>query len=301
METTLQLRSMPAADLAAFAASIDESESTRRCYVKGAGAFLSWTRSAGIEAPKREDVIAFRDQLQAAGRAPATVNAAMTGTRQLFGFLEFSGLYPNVAANVKNLKRSDAKGHDALQAVEVRAVLDGIDTSTVRGLRDFALVNLLARTGIRSIEAIRADVGDIRRQEGEMVLAVHGKGRTAKDEIVVLTPEALKPITDYLAARGPVADRDPLFASASDRNAGGRLTTRSIRGTVKSYLVAAGYSSTRLSCHSLRHTAVSLAIEGGADLVHVQAMARHRDPRTTMLYFHDRNRIRNAAERFVKI
>jgi len=299
METTL-----PAVrngfDLTAFTASLDTLPSTRATYAKAAGRFLTWIYDEGIREPKREDVLRYRDQLKEHA-APSTTNAYLTATRRLFDYLESAGQYPNIAKTVKNARRPNGHGHDALTGPEARAVLDTIDRSTIRGLRDYALLNLLTRTGIRSIEAIRADVGDLRREDGESILAVQGKGRDSKDDIVVLTPEALKPIHDYLVARGPVQDSDPLFASLSDRNAGDRLTTRAIRGTVKRYLRTAGYDSKRLSCHSLRHTAVSLAIEGGADLLSAQRMARHADPRTTMIYFHGKDRIRNAAEKMIRL
>ena len=60
-----------------------------------------------------------------------------------------------------------------------------------------------------------------------------------------------------------------------------------------------GINSERLTPHSLRHTAISLAIEGGASLTQAQAMARHASPTTTMVYFHNTNRIRDAAEKCV--
>jgi len=60
-----------------------------------------------------------------------------------------------------------------------------------------------------------------------------------------------------------------------------------------------GINSERLTPHNLRHTAISLAIAGGATLVQAQAMARHSSPNTTMIYFHNVNRIRDAAEKCV--
>jgi integrase/recombinase XerC/integrase/recombinase XerD len=57
-----------------------------------------------------------------------------------------------------------------------------------------------------------------------------------------------------------------------------------------------GIDSERLTPHSLRHTAVSLAIAGGASLIQAQAMARHSNPRTTVIYFHNFNSVKDTAE-----
>ena len=170
----------------------------------------------------------------------------------------------------------------------------------MEGLRDYALINLMVRTGLRTIEIARAQVRDLRQDGGEAVLWIQGKGRQAKDEFVLLVNEALNPLREYLAARGEPDQESPLFSSLSDRNAGGPLTTRSIRGIVKKALRRVNLNDRRLSAHSLRHTAISLSIKGGASLEQAQAMARHTDPKTTLIYFHNAARIEKGAERFIE-
>ena len=59
--------------------------------------------------------------------------------------------------------------------------------------------------------------------------------------------------------------------------------------------------SSRLTAHSLRHTAVTLAVSGGASLQQAQAMARHSDPRTTLVYFHNLDRVKDGVEKYVQI
>jgi integrase/recombinase XerC/integrase/recombinase XerD len=95
-------------------------------------------------------------------------------------------------------------------------------------------------------------------------------------------------------------DTDPLFTSISDRNNGQGLTTKSIRRVIKSILRRVNLNDKRLSAHSLRHTAISLSIKGGASLEQAQAMARHTDLKTTMIYFHNAARVENGAERFIQ-
>jgi len=83
----------------------------------------------------------------------------------------------------------------------------------------------------------------VRREGGEAVLWIQGKGRDAKDEFVLLTEETVKPIGDYLQARGSAKGAEPLFASLSDSNRERRLTTRSIRRIVKQHLKGNGLNN----------------------------------------------------------
>jgi integrase/recombinase XerC/integrase/recombinase XerD len=174
-----------------------------------------------------------------------------------------------------------------------------MDTQSLEGLRDYAIFNLMARTGLRDIEVSRALTGDIRMETGQPVLWIQGKGRDSKDDFVILTPEALKPIKAYLKARGRVKKDGPLFCSHSDRNRGEALSTRSISRIIKNSMRAVGLDDSRLTAHSLRHTAISLSIQGGASLQQAQAMARHTDSKTTLVYFHNLERISLGAEKFI--
>ena len=161
------------------------------------------------------------------------------------------------------------------------------------------MLNLLIRTGLRSVEAIRADVEDIRQQGGEALLWIQGKGQDAKDQFVVLTPDSLRPIYEYLQARGTPGQDKPLFASISDRNGGGRLTTRTIRRIAKDRLREIGVDSDRLTAHSLRHTAITLSLEAGATVQEAQALGRHANINTTLIYAHNIDRLKNAPERMI--
>jgi integrase/recombinase XerC/integrase/recombinase XerD len=126
---------------------------------------------------------------------------------------------------------------------------------------------------------------------------VHGKGRGTKDEFVLLTPACLEPIRGYLGRRGEVTDENPLFTSLSGRNRRGRLTTRSVRRIVRLALLRIGLRSKRISAHSLRHTAVTLALIGGASVQEASTFARHSSINTTMIYAHNVDRIASAPER----
>lgn len=105
----------------------------------------------------------------------------------------------------------------------------------------------------------------------------------------MLTPAAEGPLRDYLAMRkaagvDPCRPESPLFASLSNKTMGAPLSTRSLRQIVKGAMLKAGIDDDRLSTHSLRQTAVTLALLGGASIQQAQTMARHSDANTTVIY-----------------
>ena len=111
-----------------------------------------------------------------------------------------------------------------------------------------------------------------------------------------ITGHVLTAITEYLKARGPVKGNAPLFASCSRRNNGGRLTTRTVSQVCKNAMKAAGYDSHRLTAHSLRHSAVTLALLAGMSLQDVSQFARHSSVNVTMIYAHDITRMKSQCE-----
>ena len=113
----------------------------------------------------------------------------------------------------------------------------------------------------------------------------------------MLTEATLEPINDYLNARQERDPKAPLFASHSNRNNGGRLTTRSISRIVKEAMKDAGINSDRLTAHSLRHSAITFSLLGGATVQEAQALARHKNINTTLIYAHNIDRIGRAPER----
>lgn len=294
-----------------FLAGHDVRANSRGTYSRQLREFTKWVGGEGLRLTdiRREHVLGYRAYLEAhagaAGQGLSSYSVAgyLTAVRRLFTWLEAERIYPNVARGVKGPKRPRGHKKDILTEEQLRASLEAIAHDPRLGeherARNYALFNLMARTGLRDIEAARATYGDIRRVEGERVLYVHGKGRDEADEFVLLTPKAYKPLRAYLDMRPHVWEGSPLFISHSRRNLGERLTSRSISRIVKNTLRAAGLDDSRLTAHSLRHSAISLAIRNGATLEQAQAMARHGSPATTMIYFHNLDRVKNGAEKFV--
>ena len=284
-----------------FLADQDISASSRSTYARSLKQFISWLAETGRHTLElqREDILAYKEYLQSS-KSAYTVTLYLTSVRKLYQWLESQRMYPDITRGIKGAKKPKGFRKDTLSQNQLREVLDSMELKSLEELRDYAIFNLMARTGLRDIEVSRALTGDIRMETGQPVLWIQGKGRDSKDDFVILTPEALKPIKAYLKARGRVKKDEPLFCSHSDRNRGEALSTRSISRIIKNSMRAVGLDDSRLTAHSLRHTAISLSIQGGASLQQAQAMARHSDSKTTLVYFHNLERISLGAEKFIK-
>jgi len=280
-----------------FLSSQDIGQVTKENYRTAIQHFFGWYRAEdnsahGTRTPTRQDILRYKEHLKA-NMSALSVSTYLTALRR---FLDWAGV--DIAQGIKGTKRVRGFRKDPLTIDQARDLLDHLQKdATPEGLRDYALINLLLRTGLRRVEVARANAGDIRQESGEAVLWIQGKGRDAKDEYVILTHETLQPINEYLKARGGAKAEEPLFESLSDRNRNGRLSKRSISRIVKDRLREINLDSDRLTAHSLRHTAITFALRGGASIQEAQVLARHASVDTTLVYAHNIDRITQAPER----
>lgn len=278
-----------------FAAYIDARPQSVATYTKGLKHFFGYLASEGIREPRREDVQRYRDRLIAT-TAPTTARLYLVAVRLFFRWTDAEKLYPDIADRIKGPKmdRGHRKGY--LTASQMKDISGGIDQTTANGKRDYAILLLMATAGLRCIEVVRANFEDLATVGGNTVLYVQGKGHDERTEWVIVAPQTEKAIRAYLATRKGVQGKQPLFASVSHHSAAdGRLTTRSVSRICKGRFCAAGYDDHRLTAHSLRHTAATLAILGGASLLEVQEHLRHARPETTMVYINETRRNANTA------
>lgn len=278
-----------------FVQYIDVTPSSVHSYIFGVRKFLRYLSENGIETPTRETILTYKKELNEKYSANSTA-LYLSSIRRFFAWCESEGLYANIARDIKSPKISHDHKRDALSAEELKTIIGVIDRSSVSGKRDYAIFCLITATGLRTVEVMRANVGDIHRVAGATVLSVQGKGKTSKGDFVKLSGHVLTAIREYLLARGSVSEDEPLFASVSRRNYGKRLTTRSISQICKDAMKSAGYNSKRLTAHSLRHSAVTLALLAGLSIQDVSQFARHSNISVTMIYAHDISRLQSQCE-----
>lgn len=284
-----------------FIQSLDVRQSSKLLYRRTMKQYFSWIEEKNylLSEIARPQILEYKETLLSSGKSSLTVGSYLISVRSFYEWTEANKLYPNVAKGIKTPKRKRQFRKQPLLPDQATALLSYYQS---KALRDYAIVSLLLRTGLRTIEVIRANVEDITYKGSQRVLLVHGKGREEKDQLVVLTDKTYKPIADYLATRGKVAPNEPLFTSTSNNSKGERLTTRTISFIAKEGLKAVGLSERSFTAHSLRHTAIVSARRAGATPEQAQALGRHSSPVTTQIYdeiFREEERIKNSAEALI--
>lgn len=232
-------------------------------------------------------------------QAPATVARKLSSLRSLFRYAEALGIIDGNPAKpelVRAPRVSQESRTQGLDRDEARALLAAIDGEDLTTLRDRALITLALYTGLRRAEIVGADREDLGRKNGHRTLTVTGKGGAR--QTVKLPVPAARAIDAYLAAR--TDDGPALFVShAQNGTAGRRLSTKAVYRRVQRYAEAAGL--TNITPHSLRHSFVTLALDGGATVRQVQAAARHADPKTTLRYDRRRRNLDDHAGDYLRL
>lgn len=269
--------------LAAFLDSQDLRQKSRETYYWGMVQYFRWMQESGhaMKSMTPADVMSFKNFMVKKRLSPLTIGSYLTAVRQFYKWTENTMLYPNIARSVKPPRGK--KGFRKMHLNETEAS-DMLAYLKSKSLRDYAMVNLILRTGLRTIEVVRADVEDIRHKRGRRILKVWGKGYDDKDNFVILGDAVWNPIQEYLNTRGLQSKKEPLFVTDGKGHRGARMSTRSVQYVCKESMKAIGLEGHEYSAHSLRHTTAVLILKNGGDWQDVQRVLRHSSPATSQIY-----------------
>lgn len=294
--TTLKVEEL----IGAFIADQDVKQSSKRLYNRTLKQYFNYVEKTALQLDNitRANILNYKDSLLDSGMSSLTVGSYLTVVRKFYEWTEANKIYPNVAKGIKTPTRKQQFKKQPLQALQAKALLKHLKTNK----RDLAIVNLLLRTGLRTIEVVRANIEDITFKGNQRVLLVHGKGRDEKDAFVILTDKAYKPIESYLEERGRTNIKEPLFTSTSNNSNGERLSTRTISFIAKEALKAIGLDNKSFTAHSLRHTTAVNILRAGGSLEMAQFTLRHTNPATTQIYtstLNEERRLQNSGEALI--
>jgi integrase/recombinase XerC/integrase/recombinase XerD len=283
-----------------FINSLDVKLSSKLLYRRTLKQYFNWVDSKGylLTEIARPQLLQYKDELLSSGKSSLTVGSYITSIRRFYEWTEANKFYPNVAKGIKTPKRKQQFKKQPLLPAQATELLNYYEDKT---LRDKAIINLLLRTGLRTIEVIRASVEDITFKGSQRVLLIQGKGRDEKDNFVLLTDKTYQPIAQYLATRTATAS-EPLFTSTSNNSKGERLTTRTISYIAKEGLKAIGLDERSFTAHSLRHTTAVNILRAGGSLETAQFTLRHSNPATTQIYtatLNEERRLQNSGEALI--
>jgi site-specific recombinase XerD len=271
-----------------FAATI-RNRNTREAYYRAACSFFGWLEQNAITALDDIEplhVSLYIESLQTTAAKP-TVKQHLAAIRMLFDWLVIGQILPtNPAHAVRGPKHVVRRGKTPfLTEDQARRLLAGIDTSTLVGLRDRALIGVMTYTFARIGAVVGMRVEDYFPRGKRYHVRLHEKGGKTHEMPVHHKLEEF--LDEYITAAGIADDdRSPLFRTAAGKT--GSLTDNAMHRVdayrmIRRRTAEAGFK-VKLGCHTFRATGLTAYLEAGGTLENAQAMAAHESPRTTKLY-----------------
>jgi site-specific recombinase XerD len=281
------------------------SESTKKMYRSIVRQFIVFSGLRKAEQVRVEDVIAWRESMTAKELAAHTIATKLAVLSALFDYLRDYGILARNPAAAKLVPRprkplQSPKGK-ALSVKEVRYLLYSIHRDNPVDLRDFAIVYLLLRLGLRVSEAAALKISDLQVVDRQWVIDYRSKG--GRRERQPLPLDVKKVIDDYLEAdrinRAETktgGENAYLFQADVERRhfSNSRpLSTRHLWHLVKTRAEKAGLG--RLSPHDLRRTAITKAFQQNLPLTSILNMSKHKSVETLMIYNKGLDNLENNA------
>lgn len=260
------------------------SPNTVESYARDLGSLAAFAeaRSKAVEELQRVDLEAFVRSLMSAGLSPRSVARAVACVRGFFRFMAVEKRLGQSPADDLRSPRAWPALPRFLDLDEVDRLLAQPDTTTPRGLRDKALIEVVYATGMRVTELVSIRPADLNLDDG--YISCIGKGD--KERIVPVGQEAVEWVRRYLREGRSRLLRNRtspwVFVNARD---GGPLSRVGFWKILKEYGIKAGITRD-ISPHVLRHSFATHLLERGADLRAIQAMLGHADLSTTQIYTH---------------
>jgi site-specific recombinase XerD len=232
-------------------------------------------RLAGLGAAEVSGFVADQCRRRSTGSAKILV----TALRSLLRFLVLEGLVtPGLQDAVPAVAGWRGGGlPKALPDGQVAALLASCDRDTATGRRDFAVLVLLSRLGLRACEASALELGDIDWRAG--TVTVRGKGR--RDERLPLPADAGEALAGYLRGGRPAGGGSRRVFLLS-RAPGGGMSPGAVKAVVRNACRRAGLPGA--GAHRLRHSAATGMLRAGAPLAEIGQVLRHRSLSTTAIY-----------------
>jgi site-specific recombinase XerD len=269
-----------------FTAQIN-NDHTRKSYLNATRRFAKWCETHGLRElvdVEPVHVAAFIKDLQ--GRfSPPTVKQHLAALRMLFDWLVTGHIIEtNPAHAVRGPKYVVKRGKTpVLASDEARTLLDSIDTSTLKGLRDRALIGVMVYTFARVNAVLRMKVKDYYTQGRRGWVRLHEKG--GKEHEVPCHHTLEKYLDEYIAAAGIAGEPDGFLFRTTGRKTGvaGPMWQQDAYRMIQRQVRIAGLG-TRAGNHTFRATGITAYLKNNGLLEHAQTIANHSSPRTTKLY-----------------
>ncbi len=287
-----------------FAATI-RNANTRAAYMNAVADFLRFEPVAGLSSLAEIRSIHVSAYIESVGErfAPQTVKLRLAALRGLFDWLARHGvLETNPAAPVRGPAYTIKRGKTPiLTAAEAKRLIESIDTDSLVGLRDRALIAVMVYSFARISAAVGMDLEDLVQTAGRSWLRLHEKG--GKVHEMPVHHRLLEHLDAYMTALDPAEAKFPLFRAALGRTGklgSERLSRHDAYAMVRRRATKAGVVE-KIGNHSFRGTGITTYLENDGTLELAQEMANHASPRTTKLYDRRGDKITQDAVERIRI
>lgn len=288
------------------------SDNSRRAYVGDIARFVGAMQDQGVHVLQvtGDQVSLYKESLRKSGYKATTISQALSVIRGLYQQLGKKGLVSwEIVGDVQAIESPGVKKNTTPGLTEKEAIdlLHQPNTETMHGARDHAMLFTFLRTGCRTSALAYSSVADIERTETTWYLMVREKGdNVVRKALSDATPAVLAWLERAKIAGNPDSPLFPPIEKDRKTPASRHMTTRQILNIVKKHATAAGIQVVRskrrdVCTHSLRKTAINNALDHGAPVHLVQALAGHADIRTTQHYIDPKETDAEDAAKYIQI
>jgi site-specific recombinase XerD len=284
------------------------SEATRRAYRRITQEFFAFVGNIHPSLVTPEHVLRWRELMRLRKKKPNTIALKLSVVRSLFEYLKAGGyvtLNPAATRLVPPPEVPEGLSGRALTPKEVKYLLSGPDRQKPVGARDYAMLIVMLKLGVRVSEACSLRASSMMWSHGRWIIKFKVKG--GRERTLPLPSEVKKAIDDYVLLDRK--RREQLHSDGADAflfqphlnyrtlefNKG--LSTRMAWNIVRKWAEFTGLN--KLSPHDLRRTAITKALDQGLSYRQVQMMSGHKDPKTVMRYDHGRENLDMNAVNFL--
>jgi len=270
------------------------NENTRYAYENGLDIFLNWYQDQGKTALNKSVVQEFRSMLDMTGQAPATINLKLAAVRRLVVEAIDNNILDPIAGEgilrVKGIKARGVRTGNWLTKQEAQEIINTPDISTLKGLRDRAILAVALGSGLRRSEIAALKVDNIKMRDSRwVILDITGKG--GRIRTVPIAPW-VKKATDQWLSKANI-NSGFVFRSTQYKGKliGEKISDQAIQDVIIKF--------TGLSAHDMRRSFAKLAKQGGCPIEQIQFSLGHQKMATTELYLGSTQDLTSAPADFL--
>ena len=285
------------------------SKGTKRAYYADLREFFNGDKISAedVQAVTFSDIVDHRNALAAMGRKRTTINRKLSSIKAFFKMMLAAGVIDKNPADstlVKGYRLEDMLSGKAIEKQALQCILDVVaeEEDDLTRSRDLAIIYVMLFGGLRRSEVANMAWSDLTNDGAFYILRLPDTKSGVPQDIKVqpLVVHHLNHYRDTLSTNG-YQDHGKVFISLSRNQSHGKpLTDQSINLIVRKYARKVGLDQ-KVTAHMFRHTCCTLSIEGGARPQQVQAHLRHKDLKTTMRYYENRERLTDNASDYIRV